>query len=198
MTETKAKAPFISGPYYKEIFREMKTIGIIFCILQTVIGLLENLLSPVVAVFIMLTGTGKYQNVMLLYFFVAVLNFLNAYIKRSAWDFRGSLPLKKRTIYASHLAAALTWAAFIFVANYVGMLMGELLQLTPGVVTAGVLPAGFIGSGAALLQQAQERRFVGFGQQRDGADFISCGFCRAGKFDGETSRARQESDFFHL
>ncbi|MBQ2191564.1 MAG: hypothetical protein II409_04050 [Clostridia bacterium] len=153
MTETKVKAPFISGPYYKEIFREMKTIGIIFCVLQTVVGLLENFGSPILALFIMFTGTGRYQNVMLVYFFVAALNFLNAYIKRSAWDLRGSLPLKKRTVFASHLAAALTWAALIFIANYVGMLLGELLRLIPGVNAASV-PAGYIGAGAALLQQA--------------------------------------------
>ena len=131
----------------------MKTIGIIFCVLQTVVGLLENFGSPILALFIMFTGTGRYQNVMLVYFFVAALNFLNAYIKRSAWDLRGSLPLKKRTVFASHLAAALTWAALIFIANYVGMLFGELLRLIPGVNAASV-PAGYIGAGAALLQQA--------------------------------------------
>lgn len=152
MTDTNKKIPFISGSYYAELLREMKTIGIIFACAQTLVGIIGSFGSGGVNALLTLFSIFLInRNVLVAYFVVAALNFLNAHIKRGAWDLRGSLPIKKRTMFVSHLAATLTWAAVIFAAHYVGVLIGELVRLLPTVHAYGV-PAAIFGSAGQMLK----------------------------------------------
>lgn len=148
MEKTSSRIPLLNGAYYKELLRELKVIGIIFAAVQLLFGF-SGAFGSGVELFSLLIGQTNYRNILVLYFFVAGLHFFRAHIARSSWDFRGSLPIAKRTMFCSHLLATLTWAFVIIAANYVGALLGEGLKLIP-VINAHALPAGFFTTAATL------------------------------------------------
>ena len=140
-TKTKTNIPLISGPYYKELLREMKIIGIIFAVLQFLLSFSFAFGNGVSFLLNSFSGGLTKYSFMLYYFFVAALNFLNGHVKRGSWDFRGSLPIAKKTMAATHIAVTLTFAAIIFAAHFLGVLMGELIIRLPGIHITQVPPA---------------------------------------------------------
>lgn len=149
MTNTKTRVPFISGPYYKEMLRQMKAIGIVAAIVQAFYGLIGEFGAIESNGFII--GNSKHNTIYILYFFVAAILFIRNHISRGYIDVSGSLPLKKRTMFASHFAAVLTFAGIIFAANYIGVAIGELVRLI-GKAGAYSIPDGFFASAKTLIE----------------------------------------------
>lgn len=134
----KAKAPFFSGSYYKELLKELKVIGIFFAAVQILYGIVGAFGRTgdmgILSLFafgsrVLDFGAGFHADVYWLFFFVCGLNFISTHISRKNWDFRSSLPIAKRTMFACHFAAVLTFAVIIFAANYLGALIGEVIRL---------------------------------------------------------------------
>ncbi len=146
------RIPFISGPYYKESLRELKVLGIIAAAVQLLYGLSASFgnSGSAIATLVIGTAASAVKTVFQLYFFIAAIIFVRSHISRNSWDFRGSIPIAKRTMFASFTAAVLTFAVIIFAANYAGALIGELIRLIPG-CEAGGIPAGYGMSAVTLL-----------------------------------------------
>lgn len=143
MNETKLnnKVPLISGPYYKEILREMRTIGIVFAAIQLLFGLVGEIGGSAGVIFSAMTGGIIKRDIFIIYFLVAAMNFHKGHLSRGSWDFRGSLPVAKKTMAATHLLATLTYAAIIFFAHYVGVAIGEIIIRIPGIRISSIPPA---------------------------------------------------------
>ncbi|MBR5947287.1 MAG: YIP1 family protein [Clostridia bacterium] len=151
----KAKAPFFSGSYYKELFRELMRGGIIFSVLQLFYGIMGefgsgngysfSLLSMIQGV----RTARSHPDAFPLFFLACGIHFLSTHVWRKNWDFRNSLPIAKRTMFSCHFAAVLTWAVIIFIANYVGVFIGEGLRL---IVKDGTVPDGFGMSAVTMLR----------------------------------------------
>lgn len=154
MTDTRIKVPFFSGKYYKELLKELRTIAIIFAAVQLFYGFLAGAFGAGgtigITVFSGTSNSGAHSTIYVIYFIVAAFNFYLGHIARNSWDFRLSLPIAKRTMIVCHLAATLTYAAVIFVANYAGVLIAELVRLIPG--AAGNLPHGLGMQAVSLIR----------------------------------------------
>lgn len=153
----KAKAPFFNGSYYKELFNELKVIGIICAVLQLYYGVTGAFgigSSPGTGALFMFTfGSVNviHQDIFTLFFFACGFQFCSTHVWRKNWDFRNSIPVAKRTMFSCHFAAVLTWAAIIFVANYIGAFIGEGLRL---VIKTTSIPDGFGLSAVSMLKSA--------------------------------------------
>lgn len=149
----KAKASLFSGSYYKELFKELMVLGIVCAALQLFYGIMGEFgegasNSPLVLLF----GFGMnrvHPDVFSLYFFASALSFLFTHVHRKNWDFRNSLPIAKRTMFACHFAAVMTWAAIIFIANFIGVFIGEGLRIA---MSSTSLPDGFGMSAASMIK----------------------------------------------
>lgn len=149
----KAKASLFSGSYYKELLKELMALGIICAALQLFYGIMGEFgegapSSPLVRLF----GFGMnrvHTDVFSLYFFASALSFLFTHVHRKNWDFRNSLPIAKRTMFACHFAAVMTWAAIIFAANFIGVFIGEGLRLAMSVTS---VPDGFGMSAVSMIK----------------------------------------------
>ncbi|MBR4434988.1 MAG: hypothetical protein IKS90_02700 [Clostridia bacterium] len=158
MATTNNHAPLFSGKYYKELLKELKTIGIIFAAIQVFFGFLGAFgigQGLALLVFGTTSGGSLSSNIYSIFFIVAAFNFYIGHIARNSWDFRLSLPIAKKTMIVSHMAAVLTYAALIFVANYVGVLIGELVRLIPG-AGGGSVPVGFGEQAVSLIKALLE------------------------------------------
>lgn len=153
MATTNNHAPLFSGKYYKELLKELKNIGIIFAAIQVFFGFLGafGIGQGLSLLFGSTSGNSLNSNVYSIFFIVAAFNFYIGHIARNSWDFRLSLPIAKKTMVVSHIAATLTFAALIFVANYVGVLIGELVRLIPG-AGGGSVPVGFGEQAVSLIK----------------------------------------------
>lgn len=149
----KAKASLFSGSYYKELFKELKVIGIVCALFQLLYGIMGEFgtgtsASPLV----ILTGFGmnrSHPDIFTLFFFASALSFMFSHVHRKNWDFRNSLPIAKRTMFACHFAAVMTWTAIIFAANFLGVLIGEGLRL---VMSTTAVADGFGMSALSMLR----------------------------------------------
>ena len=111
----KNRVPFFSKSYCREMLREFSTTGIVFASIEFVasmlsfFGITQNLLS------LLLFGANVYiqssaVSYVSLFCFVAGFVFVVKHLVRSAWDFRGSIPVAKRTMLISAFTAMLAWA----------------------------------------------------------------------------------------
>lgn len=149
----KAKASLFSGSYYKELLKELMVLGIVCAALQLFYGIMGEFgegasNSPLVLLF----GFGMnrvHPDTFSLYFFASALSFLFTHVHRKNWDFRNSLPIAKRTMFACHFAAVMTWAAIIFIANFIGVFIGEGLRIA---MSSTSLPDGFGMSAASMIK----------------------------------------------
>ena len=112
----KNRVPFFSKSYCREMLREFSTTGIVFASIEFVasmlsfFGITQNLLS------MLLFGANVYiqssaVSYVSLFCFVAGFVFVVKHLVRSAWDFRGSIPVAKRTMLISAFTAMLACAA---------------------------------------------------------------------------------------
>lgn len=108
----KNRVPFFSKSYCREMLREFSTTGIVFASIEFVasmlsfFGITQNLLS------MLLFGANVYiqssaVSYVSLFCFVAGSVFVVKHLVRSAWDFRGSIPVAKRTMLISAFTAML-------------------------------------------------------------------------------------------
>lgn len=149
----KAKASLFSGSYYKELLKELMVLGIVCAALQLFYGIMGEFgegasNSPLVLLF----GFGMnrvHPDIFTLYFFASALSFLFTHVHRKNWDFRNSLPIAKRTMFACHFAAVMTWAAIIFIANFIGVFIGEGLRIA---MSSTSLPDGFGMSAVSMIK----------------------------------------------
>ena len=99
----KNRVPFFSKSYCREMLREFSTTGIVFASIEFVasmlsfFGITQNLLS------MLLFGANVYiqssaVSYVSLFCFVAGFVFVVKHLVRSAWDFRGSIPVAKRNM----------------------------------------------------------------------------------------------------
>ena len=97
-TMRKNRVPFFSKSYCREMLREFSTTGIVFASIEFVasmlsfFGITQNLLS------MLLYGANVYiqssaVSYVSLFCFVAGFVFVVKHLVRSAWDFRGSIPV---------------------------------------------------------------------------------------------------------
>lgn len=155
MSIFKAKAPFFSGSYYRELLRELRLIGIVFAVIQLIYGFAGEFGSSsnigLLSIFTLSVGgaTKIHSDVFAVYFFVCALVFFSTHLNRRSWDFRNSLPIAKRTMFVCHFAAVLTWAAVIFAANFLGAFIGEGVRL---ITASETIPDGFGMSAASMLR----------------------------------------------
>ena len=109
-TMRKNRVPFFSKSYCREMLREFSTTGIVFASIEFVasmlsfFGITQNLLS------MLLFGANVYiqssaVSYVSLFCFVAGFVFVVKHLVRSAWDFRGSIPVAKRTMLISAFTA---------------------------------------------------------------------------------------------
>ena len=129
----KNRVPFFSKSYCREMLREFSTTGIVFASIEFVasmlsfFGITQNLLS------MLLYGANVYiqssaVSYVSLFCFVAGFVFVVKHLVRSAWDFRGSIPVAKRTMLISAFTAMLAWAGICAAANILGAFVGSLVS----------------------------------------------------------------------
>lgn len=129
----KNRVPFFSKSYCREMLREFSTTGIVFASIEFVasmlsfFGITQNLLS------MLLFGANVYiqssaVSYVSLFCFVAGFVFVVKHLVRSAWDFRGSIPVAKRTMLISAFTAMLAWAGICAAANILGAFVGSLVS----------------------------------------------------------------------
>ncbi|HBV79391.1 MAG TPA: hypothetical protein DEF33_00280, partial [Clostridiales bacterium] len=129
----KNRVPFFSKSYCREMLREFSTTGIVFASIEFVasmlsfFGITQNLLS------MLLFGANVYiqssaVSYVSLFCFVAGSVFVVKHLVRSAWDFRGSIPVAKRTMLISAFTAMLAWAGICAAANILGAFVGSLVS----------------------------------------------------------------------
>lgn len=129
----KNRVPFFSKSYCREMLREFSTTGIVFASIEFVasmlsfFGITQNLLS------MLLYGANVYiqssaVSYVSLFCFVAGFVFVVKHLVRSAWDFRGSIPVAKRTMLISAFTAMLAWAGICAAANVLGAFVGSLVS----------------------------------------------------------------------
>ena len=129
----KNRVPFFSKSYCREMLREFSTTGIVFASIEFVasmlsfFGITQNLLS------MLLYGASVYiqssaVSYVSLFCFVAGFVFVVKHLVRSAWDFRGSIPVAKRTMLISAFTAMLAWAGICAAANILGAFVGSLVS----------------------------------------------------------------------
>lgn len=161
MSIFKAKAPFFSAGYYKEILRELRIFGIIFIVFQFLHGLFGAFgLSFAAGPFSLLDLSNygirmnpSHADSFLLYFFICAVNFCSTHIWRKNWDFRNNLPIAKRTMFVCHFAAVLTYAVLMFIANYIGAFVGEVLR---AIINTSSVPDGFGMSAVSMLSSCMD------------------------------------------
>lgn len=137
-TSIKKKVPLISVPYYKELLRELRTICIVFAVIEAVRGLLAGFGDPLGGLTSLMTAGLLAGDLLILYFLVCGVKFLAGHLSRGSWDFRGSLPLAKKTMAATYILAVLTYGAVVFAARFLGIVLGELIVRISGMELSSI------------------------------------------------------------
>ena len=157
----KNRVPFFSKSYCREMLREFSTTGIVFASIEFVasmlsfFGITQNLLS------MLLYGANVYiqssaVSYVSLFCFVAGFVFVVKHLVRSAWDFRGSIPVAKRTMLISAFTAMLAWAGICAAANILGFIawfvgLNGVVEAVAGFVVATAISKALLTANKRLL-----------------------------------------------